>query len=229
MPPTQTAQQREQRVTAELAALLASAAAGGALAGAAASSGVTASASALLTSLGISGKAATAIMALISTRPIGLRIGTGPLSRELVRSRASWRAAYVVQAGKRLSRAAGRGNETFQRAIRDERRFFNQHLRAQRQREQSAGQIDAANALYGRVLGWYARHDGRTTWECEVAHGNNFRADRGTVIGYPGVTGAHHGCRCRSGPPFATRRTVNQALMIAQRNNRRNTGGLLAQ
>lgn len=110
---------------------------------------------------------------------------------------AASRAAYLVGAGRRLAGTSGLARLDQQTK---ERRFLNQHVAAQNQREQGAMALDAASNAYGPLLGWKAVLDDRTTPECRAADGKNFRPARPPAIGLPGVT--HTNCRCRPTTPF---------------------------
>lgn len=119
------------------------------------------------------------------------------------------RAAYLVQAARRLTRATR--TDTADTAI--ERRWLQQHLRAMRRRVEAAQQVAAADRTQrrldrqeGRVnsglLGWYAVLDDRTSSECRLANGRNFDSRRVPPIGFPGAV--HPSCRCKPGPPHDT-------------------------
>ncbi len=86
-------------------------------------------------------------------------------------------------------------------AVGRERRFFQQHLDAARQRSAAATQIDMQAAEHGPMLGWLAVRDSRVTPECRWASGKNFYPDDPPYIGLPGV-GPHVGCRCKAVAPW---------------------------
>lgn len=118
------------------------------------------------------------------------------------------RASYLVNAGRRMSRAyRSDGLEGLRKAYEAETRFWAQHLHAAQRRTDAARQVADAMARISEVrLGWYATLDERTSPECRRAHGRNFNPKRIPRIGYPGSVHPH--CRCRPGVPFATRLRV---------------------
>lgn len=97
--------------------------------------------------------------------------------------------------------------ESVREALETERRYWQQHLGAQRKRREAADVVDAAVAVHGALLGWYSQEDSRTSPECRAAQGSNFRVSQRPAIGWPGSV--HPRCRCKPGPPFATSRTVD--------------------
>lgn len=116
------------------------------------------------------------------------------------------RAAYLANATRRIAEALAQAEQQGEspqdaeaKARSAEDRYHNQHVQASMQRTLAATEIDGYAARYGGLLGWYARHDDRTTAECEEADGKNFRVDNPPNIGYPGIV--HMNCRCRPGPP----------------------------
>jgi hypothetical protein len=118
------------------------------------------------------------------------------------------RSAYIVAAGRRASRAYDEGGIVALREVYEkERLFFRQHVAAQQRRMRAAEAVGSAMEHYSEVLlGWVATLDDRTSGECRQAHGRNFDPSRIPAIGYPGSVHPH--CRCRPGPPFATRKRV---------------------
>lgn len=128
-------------------------------------------------------------------------------SRTVSRINDPYRAAYVINASKRIDSAVQRGL-SLAAALRSERRFYRQHSRANQVRR-TAEKRDAAHAkLYGPLLGWYSRDDARVSPECALANGKNYEADKGTKIGRPGSV--HPTCRCTSGRPHKGAKMVNQ-------------------
>lgn len=132
--------------------------------------------------------------------------------RNLVR-----RASYLAQAARRVSTSLLRGRDAALSALDAERRYLEQHLRADAQRTVAANQVAAQARTLAReakrdgstwngLLGWHAVMDERTSAECRRANGRNFDPTRLPLIGYPGSV--HPECRCRPGPPFATDKRV---------------------
>lgn len=123
------------------------------------------------------------------------------------------RASYLVNAGRRMSRAyRADGAAGLRRAYEAETRYWRQHQQATARRDEAARQVGLQARRWGdgptsaRLLGWHAVMDERTSAECRQAHGRNFDPSRIPPIGYPGS--AHPHCRCEPGAPFATRRRV---------------------
>lgn len=104
-------------------------------------------------------------------------------------------AAYLVNAAKRLA-----SDPT---TIAAERRYFAQHLGAERGRRDAAKQVDEQAATHGSVLGWYSRRDSHTSPGCAAMNGNNFNVLVPPVVeGRPALPGAvHPACRCKAGAP----------------------------
>lgn len=124
--------------------------------------------------------------------------GQGEAARNTRESEVYYRAAYLLNAAKRIER--NRKVKGLRSAVKDERRFFLQHRDAQSRRLEAARTVDVAAAVYGPTLGWHATNDNRTSAECKAAHGRNFPVGRRPAIGYPGTV--HPNCRCRPGAPF---------------------------
>jgi hypothetical protein len=129
--------------------------------------------------------------------PMSAPLGRGPGASVIRNSGPVFRAAYLIRAAQRIAAAE---DEAEQKGA--ESRHFRQHQGAQIKRELGAMRLDAAQAAYGRTLGWYATLDERTTAECRAAHGRNFDVRHPPTIGLPGI-GPHHGCRCTPGAPHA--------------------------
>jgi hypothetical protein len=136
----------------------------------------------------------------------------GPASRVMARAEGAFRAAFVLNAARRVTAAAVRPAEGVSRAealagaVAAERRFFELHKAAAAKRQTAARAVDFAAKRVGTptgdgrvLLGWSATLDGRTTVECRAADGTNFWADEPPVIGYPGTVHVH--CRCRPVAP----------------------------
>lgn len=156
-----------------------------------------------LIKLGVPDKAARLLVELDAARPLGpasgiRQLGAGGLADQAAaeHDRApDYRAAYLVAAGQRVRDHDPDGDSQLGK----EDQFFRQHQAAQQARELGAMRIDAARLAYGRVLGWNAKLDERTTEECAAADGKNFDPEHPPVIGLPGLT--HINCRCQVGPP----------------------------
>jgi hypothetical protein len=132
----------------------------------------------------------------------------GAASAQTSRMNAARRAQYVLAASKRVlaaardARAHGKPVGQARAAqLATERRYYAQHQAAMWNRATAAGKIDLEAATHGRLLGWYAKRDKRTTAECLAADRHNFYVDDPPDIGLPGV-GPHVGCRCEAGPPW---------------------------
>lgn len=124
---------------------------------------------------------------------------------ESSRLEPTYRAHYIYAASQRVQTAVRRGVPREQALI-TERRWFNQHIDAVRNRAEAAKAVDEAAAKFGPDLGWYARLDSRTSAECRQAHGKNFSVSRMPAIGYPGAVHPH--CRCKPGRAHRTSQTV---------------------
>jgi hypothetical protein len=118
------------------------------------------------------------------------------------------RASYLINAGRRVSRAYTSGGLAGMRAAYErEKTYWAQHKHAAAVRHAAAHAVGEAMARYSEVrLGWHAVMDERTSAECRQAHGRNFDPQRIPPIGYPGSVHPH--CRCRPGVPFVTSRRV---------------------
>lgn len=122
----------------------------------------------------------------------------GPAELAAVRQAATYRAWFIQNSAARMQARMAQG-ESLADAARAEAAYLTAHQRAQARRRHAARQVDAAAAKYGRVLQWSARMDTRTTAECRAADGHVFKADAGTLIGWPGAV--HPFCRCRAVMP----------------------------
>lgn len=149
-----------------------------------------------------------AVLTEVTTHPPAVTGVIGPASEQTSRMNAARRAQYVIAASKRVlgaAREARAKDEPVGAAILGqlarERRFYELHQAAMWDRATAAGKIDMEAAVHGPLLGWYARHDKRTTAECHAADRHNFYADSPPRIGFPGI-GPHAGCRCEPGPPW---------------------------
>jgi hypothetical protein len=103
--------------------------------------------------------------------------------------------------------------EPLDRALVRERRYFAQHLNAERARMDSARRVDALAGRLGTTrLGWRAVMDERTTEACRAANGRNFDVAKPPPIGYPGTL--HGGtCRCVPAPPFPGQPLIDELIL----------------
>lgn len=113
-------------------------------------------------------------------------------------------AAWFVEAATARIEAAG---DDWQTQVDRENRYVQQHLEAQRKRQEAARRVDVEADKPGQVvdgdrviLWWRAHPDDRVTPECRAADGAWFYADTPPVIGYPGMP---HGGTCRCWPAHA--------------------------
>jgi hypothetical protein len=128
------------------------------------------------------------------------------------------RSAYLIQAALRMSTAIrNNGPGVIAGAKSAERRYLEQHLRADAGRVKAAEAVAAIAGRLARVarrdgstwnglVGWYAVMDERTSAECRRANGRNFDPRRVPRIGLPGAV--HPSCRCRPGVPHVTDKRV---------------------
>lgn len=123
---------------------------------------------------------------------------------------ALYQAAYVINAADRI-RAALNAGQALDEALAAESRYAEQHRAAQQARAAAMVQVRKAKRQYGRLLGWYAHRDDRTTPACRIADGKNFNAATGP---WPGT--AHGGtCRCTPGKAHNTAQMVTAAWVRA--------------
>lgn len=132
----------------------------------------------------------------------------GPAGAQVSRLNTARRAQFAVAAANRVTgamvSARSRGEDVTragEQATERERRYFQQHLDAMRQRSVNAMAIDMMVLEHGNLLGWLSRKDSHVTPECRRASGMNFYADDPPYIGLPGI-GPHVGCRCRAVAPW---------------------------
>ena len=138
------------------------------------------------------------ILLLALTKPlVAPSSGSKTATRISDEEEATFRAGYVWAA---VSRGLHGGT------MKDEQKYFNQHLDAGRNRHAKASAVDKAAKRYGATLGWHAKMDSITSEECREAHGRNFNVARVPEIGFPGTV--HRHCRCKPGRPFATSKSV---------------------
>lgn len=170
--------------------------------------GIQATANQLSPRLGIPAPILFAVLALALNRPttFGPRtIGQPSALSEASRIEPQFRAAYILAASRRVRDKVAQGVPREQ-ALRDERRYFLQHMEAMTNRRRAALAVDAAARRYGATLGWHATLDARTTPECRAAHGKNFDVGQRPAIGWPGSV--HANCRCKPGRKFSSSQTV---------------------
>lgn len=136
-----------------------------------------------------------------------------PRAADVARAAAAadlyFRAAYVVNAAWRIQGNIDGGKSTAE-ALRAEAKHYAAHRAARENRLEVAARVGKAAALHGKLLGWYRDAASDSEAECIAADGANFYADRPPLIGLPGAVHPH--CRCRPGPPHATRMMVDQAV-----------------
>lgn len=209
-PPPQ--QSPQQRLANALAAILA----GGALV-----SGAMATLIPLLAYLKIRREAMEAALRVVfrmTPAPAGFY---GPATATVARLNLMRRVQFVIAAARRittdLAQAQAHGEplgDALTRGIAREARYYGQHLAANWARENAAAAVDNAASEHGLLLGWYAHIDAKTSLECWLANGRNFRADQMPPIGYPGAV--HPSCRCEPGPPFPGAALVGGASVGAR-------------
>ena len=148
---------------------------------------------------------APVVMLAIKGASMAPTAASGTALRNAQENEPWYRAAYILSASRRVH-AALRDGVPEEEALAREQRWFKQHLAAQENRRNTAVQVDAAAAKSGNKLGWYAVLDRKTTPECRAANGKNFDRRKPPPIGYPGSV--HPFCRCKAGPPHATKQDV---------------------
>lgn len=145
--------------------------------------------------------------------------GAHAATQAMYRVNLQRRAAYLVQAARRVASGMAKGPDGALAALDRERRYLEQHLRADAGRTVAAGQVAAVarglaraakrdGQTWNGLVGWYATLDDRTSPDCRKAHGRNFDPNRVPPIGFPGTV--HPSCRCRPGPPFPSSRNGQQ-------------------
>jgi hypothetical protein len=162
---------------------------------------------ALLGPLGISLASVTAALELL-TPHLRHELDTEPASAAgwVARTANPRRAAYLVNAARRIEQAVREGT-SIREAVAQERRYLVQHLAAERGRKDAAAQVDAMAAIHGTTLGWYSRLDDHVSAGCRGMHGRNFSVVTPPVVeGRPSYPGAvHPSCRCKAGAPHLAR------------------------
>lgn len=132
---------------------------------------------------------------------------TGPASEQTSRMNTARRAQFAIASTVRVmnamlvARAHGENaTQAGEQQVERERRYYQQHLDAMRQRAIAAAEVDMAVLEYGPILGWKAVLDSHTSAECRAADRSNFYAARPPYIGYPGAV--HPSCRCKPVAPW---------------------------
>lgn len=177
--------------------------------------------------LGVSTLAGTAALGLAGTgtvhRPNARLRGvegarTHGVVREVRDNELYFRAAYIVAAAQRLDADLKR-KLPLRQALAKEKIYQRQHEKARRNRQETATQIQKQAKTWGPLLGWYrdplSEH---SESECRDAHGHNFYANEGTVIGFPGSVHPH--CHCKAGPPWPDGGMVNDHVRLHKVVNR---------
>lgn len=118
-----------------------------------------------------------------------------------------YRAAFLVNSSRRVAEAPDPKSQ-----LAREQQFWNAHVAASNRRLYAAHGVDEAASKNGKLLGWYATIDARTTDDCRAANGRNFYATKPPVIGFPG--GVHLFCRCIAGPPHPEAKMVDQSSTV---------------
>lgn len=166
---------------------------------------------ALLAPVGITADAARAAALLaFGAALLTPREGAGQAYQFTARTAPARRAAYLLNAARRIDEAHARvlpqeraarslqavGDEEDAQKVREraaadarfeerERQFLAQHLAAERARADAAERVDEAAKNFGPLLGWRSRQDERVTPACRKAHGRNFAASHPpTLPGY---------------------------------------------
>jgi hypothetical protein len=148
------------------------------------------------------------VLSMVMANPPAASGTIGPASQRAGSLNLAARAQFALASAERITQAMidarARGGDIRAAAeaqMERERRYFQQHLDAARQRGINAMRIDMQVLEHGMLLGWYSRRDDRVTPECARANGRNFYADAPPFIGMPGI-GPHAGCRCYPGAPW---------------------------
>jgi SPP1 gp7 family putative phage head morphogenesis protein len=158
-----------------------------------------------LTALGLDKRAVRAAARLALSDPLvlprNLRVRRTATAR-VAAAEPGIRARYLFNAAKRITanlRLLGTDPHAVMTAVRDERRYLNQHLNAARNRRSSARQVDRV-ATGSPWLIWKTVMDGRAEPECRALNGELFTVDHPPVVNgrpvYPGAV--HPNCRCRA-------------------------------
>lgn len=142
------------------------------------------------------------------------RVG-GVASARTARQEASYRAAFLVNASRRIW-AGLQAGRSLADLVEQEARNLQAHIDAQRARAAAAAAVDKVVDAAGGpsaelMLLWVATLDARTTLDCRQLHGQLFAVDKPPGGRYPGQV--HPRCRCVARavtvpvqPPRAARR-----------------------
>lgn len=148
-------------------------------------------------------QAARAAIRLGLSEPVGRKAGPKVAGTAIGQVRAAepqLRALYILNAAKRITDAMGHGATLFT-AVRAERRFFDQHRQAARNRRRAARAVDEA-AADSPFLYWQTANDSRVEADCRHLAGTLFTvADPPKLDGrvvWPGTV--HPRCRCKALP-----------------------------
>jgi hypothetical protein len=187
----------------------------------------------LLTRRGVSREVADALLSLVDSRRSGAVKGTAtrPNARldgdrlttahRIERDReALYRGAYLLKASARMQAAVDKG-VPLRDVLQQESVYYNGHEAARRARLDSVTRAQREARSVGTpmkdphganrtLVGWYRDPSKNNDPECLAADGNNFYAEEGTMIGFPG--GVHLGCGCSTGPAHADGAMVNDIL-----------------
>lgn len=150
-----------------------------------------------------------------NARLVGHGVSPTPEVREVRDTEVYYRAAYIINAAKRVQKAIDDGQD-FREALRRENVYYQGHERARRARLDAVAQVQDTAHWFGiptpegTLVGWYLNPLLNNDTECILANGRNFIAENGTAIGLPGSV--HPGCGCYAGPPHTGAGLVNDAL-----------------
>jgi hypothetical protein len=170
-------------------------------------SGYNLSSNAIQMALGLSNRGSAA---LPNAAPALHGLSKSPAALKGVRNQELYfRAAYVLNAAKRIQ-ADLNDDKTIRVALADESLNYVKHENARKGRLSAAAKVARHAELFGNLLGWYLDPTLNNEIECITADGNNFYADTGTIIGYPGSV--HPNCGCISGPPHDNAGMVDDAV-----------------
>lgn len=176
---------------------------------------------------GASAPAAEAVTRLVKVWDTTPLTQVSKARREVLEHNIMTRAAYMVNAARRISHSMRELQSqgvpphlVASRALERERPYYRLHVDAQNARERMAYKAEQ-EALRSKTspvpgttpgdVGWYATLDSKTTPECRVAHGTNFSVDDPPSIGVPGALHAGR-CRCSPGMPFPYGKKTETAL-----------------
>lgn len=142
-------------------------------------------------------------------------IGKEPPVRAQLTEETNYRAAYFIAAAQRIQASLDRyahlpPEVAASKAKSDEEQYRLLHEAARRRRMLAAVEVAQSSRDYGETLGWWAHQDDKVTPECRAADGHNFSIHQKPLIGWPGQIHAGR-CRCKPGPPFDSKLTVDQA------------------